>query len=71
MSAPAVRALRKPDAAAAMGVSDETFDRHVRPTLECVHIGSVTVYPLAAIERWLEDRAEAPADELKRLTSRG
>jgi hypothetical protein len=59
-------ALRKEAAAAALGVSDETFDKHVRPTLPVVRLGSLRVYPVDALERWLRDHAEAPADELER-----
>jgi len=61
-----VLALRKADAARACGVSDETFDNHVRPSLPVVRMGTVRVYPVAGIERWLEDHADAPAAELER-----
>ncbi|MEA2385545.1 MAG: hypothetical protein QOH72_5516 [Solirubrobacteraceae bacterium] len=57
-------ALRAQDAAAALGVSDETFDRWIRPTLPVVRAGSVRLYPLAAIETWLAERASAPADDV-------
>jgi predicted DNA-binding transcriptional regulator AlpA len=60
-----VLALRREDAAKACGVSDETFDRHVRPTLPVVRLGSVRVYPVADIERWLREHAAAPAAELE------
>lgn len=59
-------ALRKPAAAAAIGVSDEVFDKHVRPTLPVVRLGTVRVYPVEALERWLGEHAEAPAAELRR-----
>lgn len=67
--APMLLALRREDAAKACGVSDETFDRYVRPTLPVVRLGSVRVYPVADIERWLAERSEAPADELSRLAA--
>lgn len=57
--------LRREDAARALGVSDETFDRYVRPTLPVVRLGSVRVYPVAVLEAWLAERAEAPAGELE------
>ena len=60
-------ALRREAAAQAIGVSDETFDKHVRPSLPVVRLGSVRVYPVAALERWLLEHADAPADELERL----
>jgi hypothetical protein len=59
-------ALRREAAAAALEVSDETFDKHVRPSLPVVRLGSVRVYPVAALERWLLENATAPADELRR-----
>lgn len=57
-------ALRKEEAAAALGVSDETFDRYVRPTLAVARLGTVRVYPVAAIEAWLAARASTPADDV-------
>ena len=57
-------ALRKPEAAAALGVSDETFDRYVRPTLPVADAGTVRLYPVTALAAWLEQNARAPVDEL-------
>jgi hypothetical protein len=59
-------ALRREAAAAAIGVSEEVFDKHVRPSLPTVRLGSVRVYPVAALERWLLEHADAPTDELER-----
>ena len=56
--------LRREAAAKALGVSEETFDRHVRPSLPVVRLGSVRVYPVAVVEAWLLDQARAPVDEL-------
>jgi hypothetical protein len=64
---PITLALRRESAAHALGVSEETFDAHVRPSLPVVRMGTVRVYPVAALERWLAEHAEAPADELERL----
>jgi len=61
-----VLALCREDAAKACGVSDETFDRHIRPTLPVVRLGSVRVYPVEHLEAWLRENAEAPAAELAR-----
>jgi hypothetical protein len=61
-----VLALRREDAAKACGVSDETFDRHIRPTLPVVRLGSVRVYPIEHLQAWLHENAEAPAAELER-----
>ncbi len=59
-------ALRREAAARALGVSDETFDKHVRPTLPVVRLGSVRIYPVDALQRWLLEHADSPAGELER-----
>jgi hypothetical protein len=65
-SSPVVLALRRSEAAKALGVSDEVFDRHVRPSLPVVRLGSVRVYPVEHLRLWLSERAEAPMAELER-----
>jgi hypothetical protein len=55
-------ALRKEEAAAALGISDESFDRYVRPHLAVCRWGSLRVYPVAEIERLLSATAEAPLE---------
>jgi len=50
-------ALRREEAAAALGVSDDHFDRHVRHELRAVRRGRVALYPVAELERWLEKNA--------------
>lgn len=57
-------ALRRSEAAAALGVSDEHFDRYVRPELPVVRLGGVRIYPVSAIEAWLTERASAPTDDV-------
>jgi hypothetical protein len=59
-------ALRRAEAAAALGVSLETFDHHVRPNVAVARAGSVTVYPVAGLAAWLEREASAPIDDLTR-----
>jgi hypothetical protein len=59
-------ALRREDAAAVIGVSDETFDKHVRPSLPCVRLGSVRVYPVEGLRDWLLEHADTPTAELER-----
>ena len=48
-------ALRRAEAAAALGVSLETFDAHIRPHLAAVSAGSVVLYPVAELQRFLEN----------------
>lgn len=51
-------ALRKLEAAAALGLSDESFDRYVKPQVRVVRRGSLRLYPVAELERWLAESAE-------------
>ena len=65
-SSPPRLALRKSEAAAALGLSDESFDKYARSELRVVRVGSMRLYPIAELERWLRDRAApAPVDELE------
>jgi hypothetical protein len=58
-------ALRKTEAAKALGLSDESFDRYVRPHVRVVRANTLRLYPIAELERWLRDSASAsPAEEL-------
>jgi hypothetical protein len=59
--------LRREDAARALGVSEESFDRYVRPTLPVVRLGTLRVYPVAALTGWLDQHAAVPRDELERV----
>jgi len=63
-------ALRRPEAAAALAVSVETFDQHIRAQLPTIRLGTVVVYPVAAIQRFLDDNASSMADELLPLRHR-
>lgn len=56
--------LRKAEAAVALGVSDETFDRYIRPSLPVVVVGTLRMYPVAGIAAWLEAQATTPLDEI-------
>lgn len=57
-------ALRKEEAAASLGVSDETFDRHIRPSLPVVRCGSLRLYPTRAIDQWLEQHQTTPLEDV-------
>lgn len=58
-------AVRRPEAAAALGVSVETFDGHVRPHLPALRLGGVTVYAVADLEEFAARHADrAPAEQL-------
>jgi hypothetical protein len=61
-----VLALRIEDAAAALGISVDTFQRHVQPHVRCVRLGTVRLYPVTALQAFLDENATSPADELGR-----
>ncbi|MDP9347244.1 MAG: hypothetical protein M3P44_16330 [Actinomycetota bacterium] len=58
--------LRRAEAAAAIGISIETFDEYVRPHLPVARVGSIRVYPVAALNAWLQAEATSPIDDLAR-----
>ena len=58
-------ALRREEAARALGVSDESFDRYVRGELPVVRVGTLRLYPVDALKAWLRDRASAPLDDVR------
>ena len=57
-------ALRRAQAAAAIGISLETFDREVRPHIAVKRLGGVVVYPVADLVRFLADSTSI-TDDLK------
>ena len=51
-------ALNKPDAAAALGMSVDSFDRYVGPSVRCIRRGRLRLYPVAELTQWANDNAE-------------
>jgi hypothetical protein len=51
-------ALTRGEAAAALGMSLDSFERHVQPTLRLVRLGRMRLVPIGELERWLEEQAE-------------
>jgi hypothetical protein len=50
--------LRVPsEAAQALGVSDETFDRHIRPGLRLVQLGRFSYVTIKELERWSDSNS--------------
>lgn len=56
-AAPPRLGLSLDEAAAAVGVSRDTFDRHIRDELRIVRRGRCLIVPIVEIERWLEREA--------------
>ena len=52
--------LTRKEAAAALGVSVDSFERHFMPHLRCVRKGSLRLYAVRELERFLEDNASRP-----------
>jgi excisionase family DNA binding protein len=50
-------AFNQQEAAEALGISVDHFERHVKADLPVVYSGSLRLYPRAALERWLERQA--------------
>lgn len=50
--------LTRAEAAAALGMSLDSFERHVQPELRIVRRGSLRLIPIAELERWADDAAE-------------
>jgi hypothetical protein len=51
-------AYTRAEAARALGMSINSFERHVQPELRLVRRGKLRVVPIAELQRWLEDNAE-------------
>lgn len=60
MSKPRIRrsvprlAFNQQEAAEALGISVDHFERHVKADLPVVYSGSLRLYPRHALEQWLE-----------------
>lgn len=56
-------ALRKQEAARALGLSDESFDKYAVPQLRCVRLGSVRLYPVTELQIFLDTNARLPLED--------
>lgn len=67
-------ALQRAKAAAALSVGVDTFDRHIRPLLKCVYVGDLRLWPVAELERYLDEQArrrcDDSSDNVKRIPRR-
>jgi hypothetical protein len=60
-------ALRVPgEAAAALGVSPDFFDQHVRPELKLIRRGRLIFVSVRELEAWAEREAARTLDEMQR-----
>jgi len=51
-------ALKREEAAAALGMGLDSFERHVQPTIRLVRLGRMRLVPIRELERWLDEHAE-------------
>jgi hypothetical protein len=51
-------ALAKPEAAAALSMSVDSFERYVQSDLRCVRRGRLRLFPVTELERWANENAE-------------
>ncbi|MDQ3608790.1 MAG: helix-turn-helix domain-containing protein [Actinomycetota bacterium] len=54
--------LTREEAAASLGMSLDSFERHVQPTLRLVRLGRMRLVPVRELERWLEENAAPTLD---------
>ena len=48
-------AVRRDQAAAALNMGVDTFDRDVRPEVACVYVGSERRWAVIELQRWLDE----------------
>jgi hypothetical protein len=51
-------ALTKLEAAAALSMSIDSFERYVQSDLRCVRRGRLRLFPVVELERWAQENAE-------------
>jgi hypothetical protein len=51
-------ALTREEAAAAMSMSLDSWERHVQPSIRMVRAGRMRLVPITEITRWLDENAE-------------
>jgi excisionase family DNA binding protein len=65
-TSPKLRLALSPDeASAALGVSRDYFDQHIRPDLKIVRRGRRVLVAVRELERWLERSASRALDDLE------
>ena len=50
-------ALTRPEAAAALGMSVDSFERYVQPELRIIRRGRMRLIPVSELERWAAENA--------------
>ena len=50
-------ACRREEAAEALGISLDSFERYVQPHIRMVRHGKLRIVPIRELERWLDEQA--------------
>jgi len=50
--------LTREEAAKALGMSVDSFERHVQPSIRMCRLGRMRLVPIGELQRWLEENAE-------------
>lgn len=51
-------ALTREQAAASLGMSVDSFERHVQPSIRVIRMGKMVRIPVAELQRWAGEAAE-------------
>ncbi len=51
-------ALKREEAAASLGMSLDSFERHIQPTIRMCRLGKLRLVPVAELARWVDENAE-------------
>jgi excisionase family DNA binding protein len=54
--------LTRAEAAEALGISIDSFERHVQPELRVIRRGRMRLVPLSELERWVKENASLTLD---------
>ena len=54
--------LSREEAAASLGMSLDSFERWVQPSIRMCRLGRMRVVPVSELQRWLEDNAQRTLD---------
>ena len=52
--------LNKQEAAEALGMSVDHFERHVQDDLRCVYSGRLRLFSVAELQRWVDEHGTPP-----------
>ena len=56
--------LTKAEAATALSMSIDSFERYVQPHVRCIRKGRLRLFPIAELERWADENAEGLFGEI-------